>query len=242
MFVAPVFPAASHSFLADVPVAPERRRARLPHPAVVQDAASPDVSFVRPTRLGNHVCEGRNVRSRSSASDRCEFTDWPQFTRSCCNPLLLCRNAEHPFPTSRASSLKLESSLCEGTRPRGAVIYIVRTLPADYGGCGGDPACAYCCGTDRGIPVPQVMPERGGGTACAVCIPQVQFLDKVDVARCCTMTGACGLTEQKTVEVPQFQCSDRGNDVPVVQVVVWVSWKVPQIQFIARVRGPSSLQ
>ena len=76
----------------------------------------------------------------------------------------------------------------------------------------------------------------------AVYIPQVQFLDKVVCARCCTMTGACGWTEQKTVEVPQLQCSDKGKDVPVVQVVVWVSWKVPQIQFIARVRGPSSLQ
>ena len=55
--------------------------------------------------------------------------------------------------------------------------------------------------------------------------PQVQFLDKVDAARCCTMTGAYGLTEQKTVEFPQLQCSDKGDDVSVVQVVVWVSWK-----------------
>ena len=83
------------------------------------------------------------------------------------------------------------------------------------------------------IPVPQIMPERGGGTACAVYIPQVQFLDKVVAARCCTMTGAWGLTEQKTVKVPQLQCSDKGDDVPVVQVVVGVSWKVPQIHFIA---------
>ena len=112
----------------------------------------------------------------------------------------------------------------------------------DHGRCGGDSACAYCSGTDRGMPVPQIMPVRGGGTACAVYIPQVQFSDKVVCARCCTMTDACGLTEQKTVEVPQLQCSDKGDDVPVVQVVVWVSWKVPQIQFIARVRGPSSLQ
>ena len=44
------------------------------------------------------------------------------------------------------------------------------------------------------------------------------------------------------MEVPQLQCTDKGDDVPVVQVVVWVSWKVPQIQFIARVSGPSSLQ
>ena len=33
-----------------------------------------------------------------------------------------------------------------------------------------------------------------------------------------------------------------GDDVPVVQVVDRVSWKVPQIQFIARVCGPSSFQ
>ena len=39
----------------------------------------------------------------------------------------------------------------------------------------------------------------------------VQFLDKVVCARCCTMTGACGWTEQKTVEVPQSQCSDWGT-------------------------------
>ena len=77
------------------------------------------------------------------------------------------------------------------------------------------------------------MPVRGGGAACAVYIPQVQFLDKVDDARCCTTAGARVLTEQKTAEVPQLQCSDKGDDVPVVLVVVLVSWKVPQIQFIA---------
>ena len=31
-----------------------------------------------------------------------------------------------------------------------------------------------------------------------------------------------GLTEQKTVDSPQLQCSDKVNDVPVVQVVVRV--------------------
>ena len=67
----------------------------------------------------------------------------------------------------------------------------------------------------------------------------VQFLDQVDDVRCCTVTGAWCLTEHKTVEVLQLQCSDKVDDVPVVQVVVWVSWKVPQIQFIARVCGPS---
>ena len=65
----------------------------------------------------------------------------------------------------------------------------------------------------------------------------MQFLDKVDDTRCCTTTGAWGFTEQKTVEVPQLQCSDKVNDVPVVQVVVRVSWKVPQIQFITRAGG-----
>ena len=44
------------------------------------------------------------------------------------------------------------------------------------------------------------------------------------------------------MEVPQLQCSDKVGDVLVVQVVVGVSWKVPQIQFIARVSGPSSFQ
>ena len=48
----------------------------------------------------------------------------------------------------------------------------------DNGGCGGDPACAYCCGTDCGIPVPQIMPVRGGGTACAVVVDvPAQFID-----------------------------------------------------------------
>ena len=49
------------------------------------------------------------------------------------------------------------------------------------------------------------------------------------------------MTVQKTVEVLQLALIDKVDDVPVVQVV-WVSWKVPQIQFIARVSGPSSLQ
>ena len=61
------------------------------------------------------------------------------------------------------------------------------------------------------MPVPQIMMVRGGGTACAVYIPQVQFLDKVVCARYCTTTGACGWTEQRTVEVPQLQRSDKGT-------------------------------
>ena len=31
------------------------------------------------------------------------------------------------------------------------------------GSCGGVSTCAYCRGTDRGMPVPQIMPLRGGG-------------------------------------------------------------------------------
>ena len=77
-----------------------------------------------------------------------------------------------------------------------------------FGGCGGGPACAYCCEqvvvfqchrSCRNVEVEQLVRY----------FPQVQFLDKVDVARCCTMTGAYGLTEQKTVEFPQLQCSDK---------------------------------
>ena len=48
----------------------------------------------------------------------------------------------------------------------GAIPWCASTT--DYGESGGNSACAYCCGTDRGVPVPQIMPERGGGTACAV--------------------------------------------------------------------------
>ena len=33
----------------------------------------------------------------------------------------------------------------------------------DHGSCGGGSACAFCGGTDRGMPVPQIMPVRGGG-------------------------------------------------------------------------------
>ena len=40
--------------------------------------------------------------------------------------------------------------------------------------------------------------------------------------------------------VPQLKCSDKVNDVPVVQVVDWgLLLDVPQIQFIARVCGSS---
>ena len=40
---------------------------------------------------------------------------------------------------------------------------VVRQHPTDHGSCGGGSACAYCRGTDRGMPVPQIMPVRGGG-------------------------------------------------------------------------------
>ena len=74
---------------------------------------------------------------------------------------------------------------------------------------------------------------------CGV-LPQVQFLDKAVDMPVASMTGAwvvsaenCGIRS----------CSaDIGVDVPVVQVVDWVSClEVPQIQFIARVCGFSSV-
>ena len=73
-------------------------------------------------------------------------------------------------------------------------------------------------------------------------IPQVQFLEKVvDVPVECNVRCLVE-TVQKTVEVLQLALIDKVDDVPVVQVVVGVSWKVPLIQFIARVSGTSSLQ
>ena len=59
-------------------------------------------------------------------------------------------------------------------------------------------------------------------------IPQ---LDKIDGARCFSTTVAW--SEQKTVEVPQLQCSYKVVDVPVVQVVV-----VPQVQTAEFHRDP----
>ena len=58
----------------------------------------------------------------------------------------------------------------------------------------------------RRVPAVQTVQKTGE-------IPQLQFLDKVDDARCCMTTGA-GLTEQKTVEVPQLQCSEQGGRCP----------------------------
>ena len=45
-----------------------------------------------------------------------------------------------------------------------------------------------------------------------------------------------GLSEQITVEFPQLQCSDKMNDVPVVQVVAWVPcWtRVPTVQTVQK--------
>ena len=52
-------------------------------------------------------------------------------------------------------------------------------------------------------------------------IAQVQFLDWLGYPL--LYNDRClGLTEQKTVEVPQLQCSDKVYNVPVVQVVVQV--------------------
>ena len=60
-------------------------------------------------------------------------------------------------------------------------------------------------------------------------VPQTQFFDRVVVQLCklrrspLLYNDRClGLTEQKTVEVPQLQCSDKVYDVPVVQVVARV--------------------
>ena len=66
-------------------------------------------------------------------------------------------------------------------------------------------------------------------------IPQVQFLEKVvDVPVVCDVWCLVE-TVQKTVEVLQLALVDKVDDVPVVQVVVGVSWKVPLIQFTGRV-------
>ena len=68
-----------------------------------------------------------------------------------------------------------------------------------------------------------------------MCTSLSRTLDNVNV-RCLVETM------QKTVEVLQLALIDKVDDVPVVQVVVGISWKVLQIQFIARVSGSSSLQ
>ena len=81
-----------------------------------------------------------------------------------------------PVPRDRLNTLEARGQWCAST--------------TDHGSCGGDSECAYCSGSDRGMPVPQIMLVSGGGTACAVYIPQVQFLDKVVCARCCSTTGA----------------------------------------------------
>ena len=97
---------------------------------------------------------------------------------------------------------------------------------------------------DRVLDLP-VVPQRSVPTVRTVLktdeIPQVLFL--VLLTRPLLYNDWCQVvTELKTVEVPQLQCSGKVDDVPVVQVVGGVLWKVPQIQFIARVSGPSSFQ
>ena len=54
-----------------------------------------------------------------------------------------------------------------------------------HGRCGGGSACAYCWGTDRGMPVPQILLVCGGGV-----LPLVQLLDKVADLPVASMTGA----------------------------------------------------
>ena len=75
----------------------------------------------------------------------------------------------------------------------------------------------YCWGTDRGMPVPQIM--LGVEVASFGVLPLVQFLDKVADMPVASMTGALGRQCRKLCA---RSCStDSWFDVPVVQVVVW---------------------
>ena len=74
----------------------------------------------------------------------------------------------------------------------------------------------YCWGTDRGMPVPQIM--LGVEVASFGVLPLVQFLDKVADMPVASMTGAWGRQCRKLCA---RSCStDSWFDVPVVQVVV----------------------
>ena len=71
-------------------------------------------------------------------------------------------------------------------------------------------------GTDRGMPVPQIM--LGVEVASFGVLPLVQFLDKVADMPVASMTGALG---DQCRNCGVRSCSaDAGVDVPVVQVVV----------------------
>ena len=71
----------------------------------------------------------------------------------------------------------------------------------DDGSRGGGSACAYCRGTDRGMPVPQIMPVRGGGQLVRRTSTSA-VLGHMSVA---SMTGAWGRQCSK-LRHPQLQC------------------------------------
>ena len=71
----------------------------------------------------------------------------------------------------------------------GAIPWCASTT--DHGRGGGDSACAYCRGTDRGMPVPTIMLGVEVASLCGV-LPQVQFLDKAVDMPVASMTGALG--------------------------------------------------
>ena len=65
-------------------------------------------------------------------------------------------------------------------------------------------ACACCWGTDRGMPVPQILLEEWKWPASGV-LPLVQFLDKVADLPVVSMTGAWGRQCRK-LRHSQLQC------------------------------------
>ena len=78
-----------------------------------------------------------------------------------------------PLHTMSLSSIQTHGSACGGgwlglspgawhpLTPSWVPSVVRRTT--DHGSCGGGAACAFCGGTDRGMPVPQITPVRGGG-------------------------------------------------------------------------------
>ena len=91
----------------------------------------------------------------------------------------------------------------------------------DHGSCGGGSACAYAgdlivvCQCHRSCRYVEVASLYG-------VLPQAQFLDKVVDMPVASMTGALG---GQCSKLCLRSCSaDTWVDVPVVQVVDWVSW------------------
>ena len=67
---------------------------------------------------------------------------------------------------------------------------------------------------------------RCGGTACVVVLPQVQFLDKVVDMPVVLQRQVLGLRQYRKLWNFRSCSADTGVDVPVVQVVDWVScWR-----------------